>query len=79
MFRTTDGVAVLLMYGTDTDWVKNLQAANGGQVKLSGKTFRVTDPRIVSTADAVKSVKPPWRQVMKATGIASSLVLTRAS
>ena len=78
MFRTTDGVAVLLPYGTDTDWVKNLQAANGGQVKLSGKTFRVTDPRIVPTADAVESVKPPWRQLMKATGIASSLLLTRA-
>jgi deazaflavin-dependent oxidoreductase (nitroreductase family) len=82
MFRTADGVAVLLPYGTDSDWVKNLQAADGGQVKLSGKTFRVTDPRIVPTADAVQSVKPPWRQVMKATatamGIESSLLLTRA-
>jgi hypothetical protein len=79
VFRTADGVAVLLPYGTDSDWVKNLQAANGGQVKLSGKTFRVTNPRIVPTADAVESVKPPWRQTMKATGIESSLLLTRAS
>jgi deazaflavin-dependent oxidoreductase (nitroreductase family) len=79
VFRTADGVAVLLPYGTDTDWVKNLQAANGGQVKLSGRTFRVTDPRIVPTADAVASVKPPWRRIMKATGIESSLLLKRAS
>jgi deazaflavin-dependent oxidoreductase (nitroreductase family) len=78
MFRTTEGVAVLLPYGTDTDWVKNLQAANGGQVKLGGKIFRVSQPRIVATADAVESVKPPWRQIMKATGISSSLLLTRA-
>ena len=78
MFRTTDGVAVLLPYGTDTDWVKNLKAANGGQVKLGGKIFRVSEPRIVATADAVESVKPPWRQIMRATGISSSLLLTRA-
>jgi hypothetical protein len=37
----------------ETDWLKNLQSANGGQVKLSGRTFRVTNPRIVSTAEAV--------------------------
>ena len=49
MFRTADGVAVLLPYGTDTDWVKNLQATSFGQVKLGGKTFRVTDPPIVAT------------------------------
>ena len=40
VFRTDDGVAILPPYGTDTDWVRNVRAANGGQVKLSGKTFR---------------------------------------
>ncbi|MGB8506295.1 nitroreductase family deazaflavin-dependent oxidoreductase [Mycobacterium sp.] len=79
VFRTDDGVAILLPYGTDTDWVRNVRAANGGQVKLSGKTFRVTSPRIVPTADAVETVKPPWGRIMKATGIESTLLLTRAS
>ena len=79
VFRTDDGVAILLPYGTDTDWVRNVRAANGGQVKLSGKTFRVTSPRIVLTADAVETVKPPWGRIMKATGIESTLLLTRAS
>jgi deazaflavin-dependent oxidoreductase (nitroreductase family) len=78
MFRTSDGVAVLLAYGTDTDWVQNFQAAGGGQVKLSGKTFQVTNPRILPTADAVQSVKPPWRQIMTATGVESTLLLSRA-
>jgi len=78
IFRTHDGVAVLLPYGTDTDWLKNVRAAGGGQVKLSGKTFRVTNPRIVSTADAAATVKPPWGPIMKATGIQSTLLLTRA-
>jgi deazaflavin-dependent oxidoreductase (nitroreductase family) len=78
MFRTPDGVAVLLPYGTDTDWVQNLKAAGGGQVKLGGKTFRVTDPRIVPTFVAIRSVKPPWSRIMKATGIDSTLLLSHA-
>jgi deazaflavin-dependent oxidoreductase (nitroreductase family) len=79
MFRTQDGVAILLAYGTDTDWVKNLQAAGGGQVTMGGKTFRVTDPRILPTAEAARSAKSPWRQIMKATGIKDTLLLTRAN
>ena len=74
VFRTDDDVAVLLPYGNDTDWVKNVQAANGGRVKLSGKIFRVTRPRVVPTADAVETVKPPWGKIMKA-----PLLLTRAT
>ncbi|MDT5010681.1 MAG: hypothetical protein QOH57_2298 [Mycobacterium sp.] len=79
MFRSDDGVAVLLAYGTDTDWVKNLLAAGGGQVTLSGNTFRVTNPQVLPTAEAAQSVKAPWRQLMKATGIKYTLLLTRAS
>lgn len=78
MFRSDDGVAILLAYGTDTDWVKNLQAADGGQVTLGGKTFRVTNPRIVPTAEAARSVKTPWRQMLKATRVKYTLLLTRA-
>ncbi|CPZ38355.1 deazaflavin-dependent nitroreductase [Mycobacteroides abscessus] len=31
-FTTPDGVAILLTYGPDRDWLKNLQAAGGGRV-----------------------------------------------
>ena len=79
VFRTDDGMAVLLPYGTDSDWVKNLQAANGGQIKLGGKLIRVTDPRILSTGDAMELVKPPWRWAMRIGGAQSTLLVTRAS
>jgi deazaflavin-dependent oxidoreductase (nitroreductase family) len=78
MFRTPDGVAILLWYGPDRDWVKNLQAAGGGRVKLSGKTFDVTEPRIVATGEAVGLLKSPWRQLLGHTGVASTLLLTHA-
>lgn len=78
MFHTADGVAVLLPYGTDRDWVKNLAAAGGGRVKLSGRTFAVTDPRIVPTADAVGALRAPWRQLLGHAGVSHTLLLTRA-
>lgn len=78
MFRTDDGVAVLLMYGPNRDWVKNLQAAGGGRVKLYGKTFDVTDPRIVPTREAVRSFRAPWRQLLGSAGVESTLLLARA-
>ncbi len=77
VFSTTDGVAVVLPYGPDRDWVKNLQAAGGGRVKLRGKTFEVTNPRVLPTSDAVGLLKSPWRQLVGSAGVAYTLLLTR--
>lgn len=78
MFATADGVAVLLAYGRDRDWVRNLQAAGGGAVTMSGTTFIVTDPKIVPTSEAALLVKQPWRSMLGRLGIAETLLLHRA-
>jgi deazaflavin-dependent oxidoreductase (nitroreductase family) len=78
MFNTAGGVAVLLVYGPDRDWVKNLQSAGGGRVKLGGKMFDVTNPRIVPTSEAVGLLKSPWRQLLGHAGVACTLLLARA-
>lgn len=78
MFHTPDGVAVLLPYGTGRDWVKNLHAANGGRVKVGGKTFAVTNPRVVTTDAALGQLKAPWRQLLGKAGVPHTLLLTRA-
>lgn len=52
VFNTADGVAILLTYGPDRDWLKNLKAADGGRIKHYGRTFAVTDPRVVTKAEA---------------------------
>ena len=41
MFPTPDGVAILLAYGDDRDWVRNVLAAGGGRAVMGGKTFDV--------------------------------------
>ena len=49
-----------------------------GRVVLSGKTFEVRDPRIVPTGEAVSLLRAPWRQVVTAARVPSTLLLERA-
>jgi deazaflavin-dependent oxidoreductase (nitroreductase family) len=79
MFTTSDGVAILLPYGENRDWVKNLRAAGGGRVTMTGRTFEVTDPRIVPTDEAVARMRAPWRRLLTAARVPSTLLLTRTS
>ena len=52
VFSTDTGVAILLTYGPNRDWLKNIAAAGGGRLKRHGQTFPVTDPRVVSKTEA---------------------------
>jgi deazaflavin-dependent oxidoreductase (nitroreductase family) len=78
-FPTTDGVAVLLPYGTDTDWVRNLQASGSGRVQIYGRSLLVEEPRVVPLSEALSVVKGPWRHVLRIAPIESALLLTRSS
>lgn len=77
MFPTPDGVAVLLAYGEDSDWVRNVQAAGSARVTMSGETFDVDDPRIVPTAQAARQFGTPWRQIVGRMRTPTTLLLRR--
>ena len=47
VFTTDDGVAILLTYGPNRDWLKNIMSAGGGRMRRYGKTFELTDPRVM--------------------------------
>jgi deazaflavin-dependent oxidoreductase (nitroreductase family) len=38
VFPTEDGVVIVLTYGPDRDWLKNISAAGRAQMKSRGKT-----------------------------------------
>lgn len=63
VFSTDDGVAILLTYGPDRDWLKNITAAGGGTMTRRGRTFAVTEPRQVSKAEAAEHVTGFGRRV----------------
>lgn len=41
-------VAIPLPYGAGTQWVRNLQAAGGGELIRRGRRLRLAEPRIVT-------------------------------
>jgi deazaflavin-dependent oxidoreductase (nitroreductase family) len=46
-------VIVPLPYGTDVDWLRNLQAAGHGSVDLQGRSLQVDEPAVVDIEDVV--------------------------
>ncbi len=77
VFNTDDGVAILLTYGPDRDWLKNITAAGGGNMRRHGKTFAVTDPRVMPKAEAAKSVTTTTRPVFVRLPFESAVLLRR--
>ncbi len=77
VFSTHDGVAILLTYGPDRDWLKNLTAAGGGSMRRHNKTFEVTDPRVLSKAEAAQAVTGAMRPVFARLPFDSAVLLHR--
>ena len=77
MFSTDDGVAILLTYGPNRDWLKNIVSAGGGRMRRYGKTFELTDPRVMPKAEAAPSVKGPWRPIFARLPFEQAVLLKR--
>jgi deazaflavin-dependent oxidoreductase (nitroreductase family) len=77
VFTTEDGLAILLTYGPNRDWQKNLDAAGGGRIKHYGTTHSYTDPRMLTKADAAPSVKGLWRPLFSMLPFEYALLLRR--
>lgn len=54
-FNTPEGFAVPMLYGPETQWVKNLMAAGGGEIQRGGRRYRLDDPRIVDSSEITAS------------------------
>jgi len=57
--RSEDTIIIPLPYGTETDWLRNLQAAGQGVVELEGRSFAVNEPEVVPI-DQVMPLLPPF-------------------
>ena len=77
VFSTDDGMAILLSYGPDRDWLKNITAAGGARVTSRGRTFEVTDPRMVTKAEAATHVTGAGRKVFARLPFDNGAVLLR--
>jgi deazaflavin-dependent oxidoreductase (nitroreductase family) len=63
MFRDGERYVIALTYGADTQWVKNVMAAGGCDVRTNGTIVRLCEPRIF--ADPERRLVPgPVRVVL---------------
>lgn len=61
VFPTEDGFVVLIGYGPETDWVKNVLAGGPTVLHKRGKDIGLTNPRLTSKAEAASLVTGPGR------------------
>lgn len=78
MFSTDDGVAILLTYGPDRDWLKNITAAGGGRIRRRGREFAVSDPQVVTKEQAAQHITGAGRMVFGRLPFESAVLLKRA-
>lgn len=71
------GVAIMLTYGPDRDWLKNLTAAGGGRMRHRGKIFGIADPQVVTKAEAAAHVTPGMRRIFARLPFEQAVLLTK--
>ncbi len=74
-FRTDDGYVIALTYGAgSTDWVKNVQAAGGCELRTRGRILQLDAPRVYHDETRC-AIRAPHRQVLRLIGVADFLSL----
>jgi deazaflavin-dependent oxidoreductase (nitroreductase family) len=78
VFRDADGYIIALTYGPDTDWVKNVQAAGGCELRTRGRVLRMGEPRVYRD-ETRRGIRPVERQALRLIGVADFLSLKTLS
>ena len=72
VFRTPDGYRFALTYGPESDWVKNVLAADGCKLRTRGRTVALVSPRLVHD-ESRSGIRPLERAVLRLLGVADFL------
>ena len=75
VFSAGNGYVIALTYGPQTDWVKNVLAAGGCELRTRGQTISLGSPRLFHDQSR-SSIRPLERQVLRILNVADFLSLT---
>ena len=78
VFPADDGFIIALTYGADTDWVKNVQAAGGCELRTRGRVLRVGSPRVYHD-ETRHGIRPLEREMLRLLGVADFLSVKTTS
>lgn len=57
---TRRGFVLVVRYGPDCDWVRNILAAGGATLRVEGEHHVLTAPRLVAQPEAVEELDPTY-------------------
>ena len=66
IFKVDGGFVVALTYGSDVDWLKNVQAAGGCTVRYRNRDIELSSPATIPTAEGMRLMPPPVRAILRA-------------
>jgi deazaflavin-dependent oxidoreductase (nitroreductase family) len=76
VFRASNGFIIALTYSSQSEWVKNVLAARGCELKTRGKEYRLSSPKVVR--DPTRGRFPvPVRFVLRIVGADEYMELSR--
>lgn len=76
VYPMDDDFLVYLPYGPDVDWLRNIRAAGSAELRVDGRTHRVT-PQIVEPVEALPYLSKRDRGVARLFGVTDFLALRR--
>lgn len=75
VFPAQGGFVIALTYGPGTEWVQNVVAAGGCELRTGGRTLHMASPRVYHD-EARAGIRPLERRALKLLGAADFLSLT---
>lgn len=69
------GFAVPLPYGTDVDWLRNVQTSGRATLVVDGTRYAVEQPRVLPTAAIIQELGPVLGRMSRMYAIRSWLLL----
>jgi deazaflavin-dependent oxidoreductase (nitroreductase family) len=76
VFRASNGFIIALTYSSQSEWVKNVLAAGGCELKTRGRNYQLSSPKVVH--DPTRQRFPiPVRLVLRLVGAGEYIELLR--
>ena len=60
-----DGFFIAVLYGTESNWVRNVMAAGGFTLQAKGRDFQLERPEIITPAQPCRPIRPTCRRKMR--------------
>ena len=77
VFLASNGFIIALTYSSQSEWVKNVLAAGGCELKTRGKTYQLSAPKVVRDPSR-KRFPFPVRLVLKTVGANEYMELSKS-